>query len=111
MKIDFLYNPKCPHTEETLQNLVTALKKNGWPAGIHSVQIKDLNQAKRAHFLGSPTIRINGHDLQENASPSERYSLDCRTFLIDGKPASVPTVDFLEEAIRKIVGESDTGKN
>jgi len=111
MKIDFLYSPKCPNHEEAFQNLVSVLKKNGWPAGIHRIQIQDLNQAKRAEFWGSPTIRVNGHDLEENANKTERYSLDCRTLMINGKPSPVPTEDFIEAAIKRILEYAENSQN
>ncbi len=103
MNIDFLYSSKCPNREEAFQNLLRVLKKNGWPAGIHSIEIKDINQAKKAEFLGSPTIRVNGHDLDENGNKTKGYSLDCRTYIINGKQTPIPTEDFIEAAIKRIL--------
>ncbi len=103
MQIELLYSSKCPNHDEALQNLIRVLKRNGWPAGIHSVEIKDLNQAKKVKFLGSPTIRVNGQDLEKDVEKAGNFSLDCRTYLIKGKSTSVPTEDFIEEGIKRIL--------
>ncbi len=106
MNIEFLYSSQCPNREEAFQNLLKVLKRNGWPAGIHTVRINDLAQAERAKFLGSPTIRVNSRDLDENADKINKYSLDCRTYMIEGKPTPVPTEDFIETAIKRILEQA-----
>lgn len=108
MKIEFLYSSRCPNREEALQNLIRVLKRNGWFMGIHSIEIKDLNQAKKAKFLGSPTIRVNGQDLEKDAEKADSYSLDCRTYVINGESISVPTEDFIEEGIKRILEKEKT---
>ena len=107
MTIDFLYSPDCAHHEEAFQALLQVLKRNGWAAGIHRIVVKDQTQAERAHFLGSPTIRANGHDLEEGADARKDVHMGCRDYTINGKKTAILTEDFIEKALHRIVAETE----
>jgi copper chaperone CopZ len=51
---------------------------------------------------GTPTIRINGEDIQpEMAKPP--YSLSCRLYIIDGRYLPAPTEDYIKRRVREIL--------
>ncbi len=107
MTIDFFYSNDCPHHEETFQALLRVLKRNGWAAGIHRIVVKDKTQAERNRYLGSPTVRANGHDLEEGADSRTDFTLGCREYTIDGKKTSVLPEDYIEKALKRIVAETE----
>ncbi len=107
MTIDFLYSEDCPYHEEAFQALLKVLKRNGWAAGIHRIVVKDMTQAERNRFLGSPTIRANGHDLEPGAGSRTDFGLGCREYTIGGKKTSVLTEEFIEDALKRIVAETE----
>jgi len=64
MKIEILYLIGCSwyiKTKKTVSEVVKELKLN---VKIEHILIDTRKKAKKYHFQGSPTIRINGRDIQ-----------------------------------------------
>jgi hypothetical protein len=51
-------------------------------------------------FPGSPTIRVNGQDIENIPSDRLPVGFACRTYLVDGRPQGLPPRSLLEKAIR-----------
>ena len=63
------------------------------PAALVSTQIDTYEKAERAGFVGSPTIRVDGRDIQPPAEP-EAPGLCCRVYhLRDGRVSPLPDPD------------------
>ncbi|MGH2349965.1 MAG: DF family (seleno)protein, partial [bacterium] len=60
--------------------------------------IADHDDAVRHRFLGSPTIRINGRDVVEQADTD--YAMRCRVYWVDGRPQDYPNKDTIRAAVR-----------
>jgi hypothetical protein len=69
----------------------------GVDATISEVEIQDVEQAVRLRFFGSPTVRINGQDIDPAKRSGTDYSFSCR--LYDGS-GSLPRA-LVENAIRE----------
>ncbi len=104
IRVEFLFWKECPSHEKALSRLKSALQKIGIDYEIKVIEVKTEDDAKRWQFPGSPTIRINGADIQPETSKGN-YSLSCRAYIIEGKVLPVPTEDFLIKSIRKILGK------
>ncbi len=63
MTIEVLYFDGCPNHERLLEHLPRLLEREGIPASIALVHVQDDDQAQHERFLGSPTIRVNGRDI------------------------------------------------
>jgi hypothetical protein len=100
MKIELLYWRQCPSYPEAQQLLDEVLRGRGIdePVELHEVTSDD--EAQRLSFPGSPTIRIDGRDV-DPAGASEPPALNCRIYhLPDGRVSPVPTREQLEEALK-----------
>jgi hypothetical protein len=96
MRIDVLYFEGCPNHEPTLalvQEVVTAL---GVDATIEVTEINDPDQVERHRFLGSPTVRVEGEDIETNRRDDTQFAMGCRRYGTHGVPARA----LLETAIR-----------
>lgn len=102
MKIELLYFDGCPSWENGLKNLETALQGEGLTASVEMVKVADEDDVARLKFLGSPSFRIDGHDLW----PEERgnYSLSCRVYLTPEGVKGFPTVAMLKQQLKKFKG-------
>lgn len=99
MRIELLYYPDCPSHERALELLQEALKQEGLSAEIAVIRIETEHEAERHRFVGSPTIRVNGIEVQP--LPHLPYRLTCRTFLHeDGRLMPVPSLNTLRETLR-----------
>lgn len=59
------------------------------PIALHRVE--SVQAAEREHFLGSPTLRIDGRDVDPTASERTDFGLKCRLYpSADGLRGTVP---------------------
>ena len=102
MTVELLWWDGCPSHPETLADLERILREEGIGAELRRVEIESDEQARREHFPGSPTIRVDGEDIFP-LEESEPYSLTCRIYhLRDGRVSPTPDPEDLREALRRI---------
>ncbi|MBZ0298541.1 MAG: DUF2703 domain-containing protein [Anaerolineae bacterium] len=101
MAIQFLYYEDCPSHGVALERLQAVMREEGIHADIDIVKVETDDQAQRLHFVGSPTILINGQDI----APVPRnacYSLTCRAYRLEnGRISPLPTADMIRRALRQ----------
>jgi len=72
MKIEILYSPDCPNYLRAVEHLQKALLEEHVSADVKHVQVLDAATAMTMRFLGSPSIRINGLDVERPARSGEK---------------------------------------
>jgi hypothetical protein len=101
MKIEFLFWRECPSHPEARALLDEVLAARGLDAEVEEYEVKTNEEAERLSFPGSPTIRVDGRDV-DAAGASSRPALTCRIYYLpDGRVSPVPTREQLEEALLK----------
>ena len=65
MKIEILYFAGCPNHAPAISQVRKALHQEGVTAEMIEVEVKDADRARAAGFPGSPTIRVNGQDVED----------------------------------------------
>ena len=93
MKIDVLYVPGCPHHQPAFERLQTVLASEALSAEISQVAVNTEAQAKALLFPGSPTIRIEGEDVEPTKNTP---GLACRLY---SNLSGVPSEEMLRLAI------------
>ena len=102
MKIELLYFDGCPSWENGLKNIEAALQEEGLSASVEMVKVMDDKNAAQLKFLGSPSFRINGHDLWHEER--ENYSLSCRVYPTPEGIKGFPTVAMLRAQLKRFNG-------
>lgn len=99
MTVEFLYWAGCPSYERALTGLREAMRELGLdPAAILVREVASEGDAERERFVGSPTIRIDGADIQ--AVEGEPYGLSCRVYhRRDGRISPTPDPADVREAL------------
>ena len=69
MKIEVLYLDGCPNHRPALERVQQILRQEGISAGVLEIEVENEKAAKARGFFGSPTIRVNGLDVE----PAARY--------------------------------------
>jgi hypothetical protein len=101
MKIQFLWFAGCPSHDIALDRLASALDQEGVTPEIEIVEIKTEQQAEKYRFIGSPTIRIDGADIDPPGQEA-LYRLTCRTYITkDGRFSPVPSDQLIRDGIRR----------
>ena len=80
MNIELLYVDDCPGHTELREQLPRLLEAAGVEAEIEERRIDSDRAAREERFLGSPTVRIDGHDVEPGAESREDYGLCCRLY-------------------------------
>ena len=97
MKVELLYWEGCPSYPEAQDLLGEVL---GGAAEIEMREVRTQEEAEALRFPGSPTIRVDGSDVDPEGA-STRPSLSCRIYrLPDGRISPVPSREMLEAAVR-----------
>jgi hypothetical protein len=63
MKIQVLMSPGCGHGERALKLAEEVLRERAPGEGVEVVTVATLEDAARWSFPGSPTIRVDGRDI------------------------------------------------
>ena len=99
MTIEFLFWEGCPSHPEALALLRVVLEECEIAASVEVREVHSHAEAVELAFPGSPTIRVDGRDV-DAAGESAPPSLTCRVYrLPDGRPSPVPSREQLEEAL------------
>ena len=99
MRVSFLYYEECPSHDLALERLREVMAEEGTPSEVEVIKVETEEQAHELRFVGSPTIRIDGQDIDP---PSDsHYALTCRSYrLEDDRISPLPTKDMIRRAFR-----------
>ncbi len=95
VKIELLYFGGCPHHQPTRELIDTILSELDLDAEVEEVDVRDQQEAERLRFLGSPSIRVDGADIEPGANSRTGYALSCRMY----GSAGMPSRQLLEAAL------------
>jgi hypothetical protein len=102
MRIDFFFWADCPSHEQALERLREVMAEERLTAPIGITEVRDEQQAVELRFLGSPTIRIDGVDVDPTADQYDQYNLTCRIYTRpDGRITPLPPREMLQAALRR----------
>ena len=96
MMIELLYFEGCPHVEPTLSLANEVLNELGLSTEIREVEVRTPEDAEQMRFLGSPSLRVDGKDIEPGAEDRTEYTLSCRLYGGSGLPPKGLLVAALE---------------
>jgi hypothetical protein len=102
--IEVLYFDGCPNHEALLPRLREILSRDGIPTDIDLRRIADDEAAQRERFLGSPTVRVDGRDVEPDAERRTDYGMKCRLYRTPAGLSGQPQDELLQAAVRNAAG-------
>lgn len=102
MQIDVLYFEECPNHLPTVERINAILREEGSNAEVREVLVPDRETAIQVKFLGSPTVRVNGIDIEPAAKNRKDFGLMCRRYT-----GGIPTTELIRAAIRSASNHGD----
>jgi hypothetical protein len=100
MRIEVLAFEDCPNAEPAVQLARDVAAEAGIDPEIEIVRISNLEAAQTHRFLGSPSIRIDGVDVELGAE-RRPTSYGCRIYQGNRGPSGVPDREWVVAAFRK----------
>jgi hypothetical protein len=99
--VEILYFDGCPNYEET-RALVGALAAElELTPRIELVQVPDAEAAARLRFLGSPTVRVDGQDVEPGAGRRSEFALCCRVYRTANGFQGQPDPDWIRSGLAR----------
>jgi len=102
MQIEVLYFENCPNHLPTVKRIDAVLREEGCTADVREVLVPDVQTAQRVNFLGSPTVRVNGIDIETAALDRNDFGLMCRRYA-----GGVPSRELIRAAVRCALDAED----
>jgi hypothetical protein len=102
-EVQLLWWEGCPSTERALAELREALKDVGLgEVEVRTSEIRTDDDADDVGFKGSPTILVDGADVEGTSAADEPTGLNCRVYRRrDGRISPTPDPDELRETLRR----------
>ena len=97
MKVDVLFFRGCPHHQLTVDLVREVIQDLDVAADFQELEVLGADDAIRLRFLGSPTVQVDGKDIEPGADQVSDYALACRRYGSSG----VPTREMIETALRQ----------
>lgn len=80
MRVEVLYFEGCPSHEALMARLLGLMARAGVDEPIEFRAVESVRAAEQERFLGSPTLRIDGQDVEPAASQRSDFGLKCRLY-------------------------------
>lgn len=101
MNVEVLFIAGCPHHKPAAELARQALQAVGLPMVVQEVEICTKEDADAWRFLGSPTIRVNGLDVEPEARMVRHFGVGCRSYRQDGHASGLPSMELIKVALQE----------
>jgi len=96
MKVEILYFDGCPGFAEFVPRVRDLVGSRG-EVELHSVE--SVEDAQHMKFLGSPTLRVNGEDVEPGADGRTDFGMKCRLYRAADRLTHAPPDDWVRRAL------------
>jgi hypothetical protein len=100
MRVEVFYIGGCPNHKPAVERVKKVLKQERAAVELIEIEIHDETEAKKMEFFGSPTIRVNGLDVDPKSGARTATGMACR-YYTGGLPSEDMICAALREAERK----------
>ena len=97
--VEIFYFDGCPNHHPAIALVERVSGELGLDLEIRLLDVPDQEAAQRLRFLGSPTIRIGGRDVDPCTEERSDYALSCRVFRTDAGITGQPDERWVREAL------------
>jgi hypothetical protein len=98
-RIEVLYFDGCPSTDAFLPRLRDLLARVGATDRLELRRVETILDAERERFLGSPSVRVDGYDIEPGADERTDYGLKCRLYRTENGMQGEPPTDWVLAAL------------
>lgn len=98
MRLQVLYFDGCPGHEQLMPAIRTLAEQHG--ADLEEIRITGTEHAEAERFLGSPTVRMDGKDVDPGAAGRTDYGMKCRLYRSPAGQSGIPPREWIDRALR-----------
>ncbi|MFH1112267.1 MAG: DUF2703 domain-containing protein [Patescibacteria group bacterium] len=101
--IELLYTRDCRNWQQTLLNLKQVLKEEKIKEEPKLVIMDTMEQARMYNFFSSPTVHINGQDVDPQVRRTGKRGLGVdRPYFYEGRSWGFPSKEMIKKAIKDL---------
>jgi hypothetical protein len=97
--VEVLVTPDCPHRDAAVALARRVCAQRGGRAEVLVVEVPSLQAAERLRFPGSPTIRVDGRDIEPGVEWTAEVVHGCRLYQGPHSLHGVPQEGWLGQAL------------
>jgi hypothetical protein len=111
VRIEILARKDCDSRGMAIAVVERVVAETGVPAKIEVIDVKTISQAEKLQFVGSPTIRVDGRDVDRQPNGHADVSLEDRVYRTQRGLAGWPDAEWVREAILLATAGTTTNGN
>ena len=96
--VELLYFEGCPNVEAVRALVQRVAADLGITADLRLVEVTP-QEVERFRFLGSPSVRVNGHDIEPGADERTAFTFACRVYQTPLGLARQPATEWVRAAL------------
>ena len=98
-RVEILYFEGCPNHEGAREAVERVAAELDVEPVIEMIEVPDPGAAVAARFLGSPTVRVDGHDVEPGAEERTDFVLACRVYRSEAGTCGWPSDALIRKAL------------
>lgn len=98
-RVEILYFEGCPNHEPARALVERLASELDVEPEIELVEVADPDAAVTLRFLGSPTVRVEGVDVEPGAEERRDFAFSCRIYRSDGGTSEQPEERWVRDAL------------
>ena len=106
MKVELLYFDGCPRYQALLPRLRALIAEERVDAEVELRRVETIEAAEEERFLGSPTVRVDGRDVDPGAEARDDLGLKCRLYRSSEGTSGLPPGQWIAAALRRESAQS-----
>ncbi len=95
MQINILYFEGCPNHRPVVEMTKRLVREHGLDVSVEQIEVSPQETA-RLRFLGSPTVQVDGIDIEPSARDRSDFAMSCRLY---PTPDGLPSKEMLLAAL------------
>jgi hypothetical protein len=104
VRVELLYFDDCPNYPALRLRVEQLLADQGLADQLELVRITSLEEAKAHRFLGSPSLRVDGADVEPDADERTDFGMKCRIYATGGGLKPTPSDELVKAALDRAAG-------
>jgi hypothetical protein len=98
--VEIMFTERCPHVRAAIDHVreATAVRARDEQIEVRLVLVETMSEARKLEFLGSPTVRVDGRDVEPDVR-STMFGLHGRGYFVDGRVERAPPSDWIVQAL------------
>lgn len=104
--VEVLYIEECPNYPAALALVQRVGAELGIDVELRTTLIDDQAAAEQARFAGSPTVRVDGRDVEPGSEPPAEISVACRLYRHEQHLAGQPQERWVCDALLRAAGRT-----